>query len=336
MNDRLSIFVNGQTVEKFVRYTVNHNIYTAAGEFDIEVPKSQMKNINELDRIEIKVNGTTALTGLVERIEETGKKGTATWKLSGRDLMGLVVDEYLQTFRTLANKTLLEVADYFLGEIDHVKTLPRSYINGADLIDIAQEWVQPRPGQTVFELLAGIAASRGIHFYMRADGEIVFGKPQGFGSHIYAIWRDLNGNSNITGWSRIRDASQRYSRVTVLGQQQSKYTTAVADINQKATVVDGTFPTGLTKTMVLETQTAAQTLALQARMIIEQQRFNGYSVRYVTPGHSQRGYVWQPDTICAVDDARLRIQEEMLIYGRSFVLDKNNKSTELLLGKMAS
>lgn len=336
MNDRLSIITGGKTITGIVGYSIRHNIYAAAGEYDIEVSPSAIDLFNEGERIDIKIEGITALTGIIERIEESGSKRSLSYRVSGRDLMGLVVDEYIQSFKTLSNKKLYDVADCFLSRINHVNKLNRTYMDGAESLDISQEWVQPQPGQTVFDLLSNIAASRGIHFYMKPGGEIIFGKPKGYGSHIYSLWRTNDENSNIIEWSRIRDISQRYRTIIILGQQQSKFDTAATSINQKITATDDTFPQSLSKTMVLETQTAAQTLAQQARMIIEQMRLNGKSIRYITPGHSQRGHIWQPDTICAVDDYRLKMRGEYLIYGRTFVMNKQQKTTELILGDMAS
>lgn len=336
MDDRTTILVANEPIFGIVRYSIRQNIYQAAGTFEIELDPQSADSVHEGDRVDIKVAGTTAMIGIVERIEEQGNKSSATLRISGRDLMGLVVDEYLQSFKTLSNKTLMSVAEYYLGQIDRIKYLPRSYINGADRFDIPLEWVQPQPGQTVFDLLSGIAAARGIHFYMRPEGRIVFGKPFGYGSHQYSIWRTVDGNSNVLDWSRIRDISQRYSRVIVLGQQQSTFDTPVAAINQKATVVDDTFPPGLSKTMVIETDTAAQSLSRQGQMIVEQQRLDGYSIRYVVPGHAQRGYAWAPDTICSVDDYRLQERGRYLVYERAFVFDKQTKKTELVLGRMAA
>lgn len=330
MNENVEIIVGGRSYRRFTSYTIDAGIYNAAGMFDIELHPSCAATINKGDRCTIRVGGVTVLEGLVDRVGMSGGKNSLNLNIGGRDLMGLVVDTCIETFTTLRNKTLQEVAEYFLRQIDYVKRLPITFIDGADELDISQEYVQPTPGMTVFELLSGIAASRGLHFYLRPEGDLVFGRPQGFGNYIFSIWRTADDNCNFTRFNYNDDLSRRYSRVTVLGQAQSTPTTALSQINKKATATDNSFP--FAKPLVVETQTAAQTLSQQARMILEQQRHDGFSVDYTVKGHTQRGWVWTIDAVCGVDDKRIPLQGEFLIYGRSFVLSKGEKSTTVTLG----
>ncbi|MFA5751123.1 MAG: hypothetical protein WC898_02425 [Candidatus Paceibacterota bacterium] len=338
MSDVVAITIGDKQYSHFTSYSVSSGIYTAAGTFSITFPEKAAPEITTGKKCVITVDGATVLTGIVERREKRGSKQTAEMIVGGRDLMGLVVDYHIETFKTLRNKKLVDVAEYFLRQIDFIKSVNITYLDGADSLDIAQEYVQPVPGMKVFDLLSGIAAARGMHFYLRSNGSLVFGKPRGFGSETFFVWNTGENNCNYTEKGFVEDISQQYSRVTVTGQKQSDAFTGLKTINGKATVDDDEFPQ-FTKPLVVETQTAGETLSHQARMIIEQQRFDGWSLRYVLPGHSQKGNIWQPDTICAVDDYTIPYRGECLLYSRSFNMNKNSdgeaeKSTEIILGKM--
>lgn len=334
MPDALSISIGENSFSGFTGYRIEHNIYDAAGSFSVEISPSVFRRVSMGQRLTIRVNGKVALVGTVERIEDQGDKSSRTIRISGRDLMGMVVDEYITSFHTLRNKKLSEVALKYLQGIDGLKSVNVTFLDGSDALDVPQEYVQPRPGQRVFDLLSGIAASRGMHFYMLPEGSLVFGKPKGYGKHTFRISRTPN-DSNVLGHGFVDDITQRYSDVTVVGQCQSTGSRSVIDLNKKVTATDSLFPPFFNKHMVVETQTAAETLTEQARYIIEQMRFAGWALKYTVPGHAQMGDLWRPDTLVSVDDRELDIRGEYLIYSRSFNLSKAAKSTDVIIGKKA-
>ncbi len=327
----MELIIGDRTIRRVISYAIDSNIYNAAGAFNVSLHPSYISQVNKGDRVTIRINGSTILTGLVDNPKVHGSRNSVNFTVYGRDLMGLVVDYHLESFRTIKNKTLAQVAELYLREIDYVRDLQILFLDGADRLDVAQEYVQPQPGQTVFELLSGIASARGMHFYMRPDGTMVFGKPKGFGKETFFIY-NADGNGNVIDFEKNDDASQQYSRVVVIGQQRSSIDTGTQVLNKKATVTDPAFP--FTKPLVVTTDTAAKTPEAQARMIMEQQRIDGFNVSYTVGGHSQRGNLWQPDTICAVDDQRLGLREELVVYGRTFNFERSRKTTKIVLGKM--
>lgn len=333
MSETVELIIGDRQIKRFMSYSVDSNIYAAAGSITVSLHPDYVSSVHTGDRCVFKVGGTIVFTGIIERVGGGGNKEQYSFDISGRDLMGLVVDYYIESFTTLRNKTLSDVAEHYLRQIDYVKQLNITYLDGCASMDVAQEYIQPSPGMTVFDLLSRMAASRGMHFYMRPNGNIVFGKPRGYGSGVYAIWRTPDGNCNYTDFSWNDDISQRNSRVTVVGQDESQPSTPVSEINKKAVLADNTFP-AFTKPLVVETDGSAKRLSQQARMIIEQQRFNGWSVQYTVAGHAQRGTVWAPDTICAIDDSRIGLCDSLLVYGRTFIGSKKEQSTKLILGKL--
>lgn len=333
MSDNIQVTIGKKEIRRITRVTIDSNIYNAAGEFRVDMHPDYISTVNAGDRCAITIDGIVAIDAIIDRKGDSGEKGSSTFSITGRDLMGLVADCHIESFSTLRNKKLRDVAELYLRNIDYVKKCTITYLDGAGDLDVDQEYVQPAPGMTVFNLLSGIAAARGIYFYMRPDGNIVFGKPKGFGGNTFFVYRTNSRNTNIVHHDFYDDISQRFSRVTVLGQDESTRTTTISGINKKAIVSDDTFP-AFGKPLVIETNTAAKSVSQQARMIIEQQRFAGWAVMYTLAGFSQRGHVWSPDTICAVDDSHLNIREECLVYGRRFDYRKGEKYTSVILGKM--
>jgi prophage tail gpP-like protein len=275
MTDDVVLTIDGKAYRRLVSLSVDSSIYQASGTFDAELSATNAKAVVVGSRVQVTINGSQVFDGILERKGVRGSKESNVVSLSGRDLMGLVVDCCVERFHTLRNKTLLDVANEYLKQIDFVKRLPIVFYDGSDKIDVAQEYVQPSPGATVFDMLSGIAAARGIHFYMRPQGEMVFGKPKGYGFPPMTICNSGESNGSVLSWDHVIDISQRYSRVAVYGYAQSTSLIDASVIHKKTTVTDDQF-VGFTKPYVVETQTAGVSLANQARMIIEQQRFNGW------------------------------------------------------------
>ncbi|MFA5424649.1 MAG: hypothetical protein WC374_12415 [Phycisphaerae bacterium] len=331
MTDEILIIVNDTTFDKISELHVAADIYTAAASFDAVVGGG--KNIQEGSRIKIAVNGKKSFDGIVDRVAKTGSKSADTVSISGRDLMGLIIDSHITSFTTISGKTLRQVAEYYLRQIDFVRHLNITYNAGAEALDVPQEFIQPRPGMTVFDLLSGIAAARGIHFYLRADGNIMFGRPQGYGGPVFYAWcRD--GRNNTLDYNFTSDISQRYSSIVVYAQDESTDSTDAASLNKKATINDSTFPGNFAKTLVIEAQVAGVSPAAQGRMLMEQQRFNGWKLDYIMNGFTQRGSPFRPDALMAVDDERVPFTGECLVYGRQFNLKKAEAvyTTTLTLG----
>lgn len=326
MTDDVVLTIDGKAYRKFTSLDVDANIYQAAGQFDAEFSRRNAQGITTGSRAVITVNSIQVFDGIVESVQKGISKESDTVTISGRDIMGLVVDWCVERFQTLRNKTLAQVAGEYLRLIPFVKNIPIVFVDGADKLDVAQEYVQPSPGQTVFDLLNGIASARGINFYMRPAGTFVFGKPKGFGSVPSTI-----GPHNSLSLDFSDDISQRFSRVTVYGQAQSSSLLGASQLGKKATVNDTDL--AVEKPLVIETGMAGVSVSKQARMILEQQRFNGWQLRYTVRGFSQMGRPWQPDTLCSVRDYRLPYIGQCLVYGRRFSLRKSQFTTSLTLGK---
>jgi prophage tail gpP-like protein len=318
-----------QVVSGFERYSVDSDLYTAAD--DWEVGLARYIDIPRGAECTLHYGGQQVLHGIVERRQRSGSKGVTTYSIGGRDLMGLVVGWYIQTGRTIKGKRLADVAELFLRDIPIISRKPIEFGPGVTALDVPQEYVHVHPGSTVFDLLMGISVARGIHFYIRPNGTVVFDTPSGRGKSRFTI-ENYDGAHNALRFDHRIDDSEQYSSITVLGQRQSGAAVAASSRNTSSTVQNPDCP--IQRPYVLVTQTDAQTPSKQARMILEQQRARAEQLTYTVQGHLQGSAVWEPDSLVDVADDRLGIRGQYLVYGRRLEKSKDGgTTTEVRLGK---
>lgn len=350
MSDSLVLQMDGKRIENFLSYKVEADLYTAADAFTLEL--AQPETVVKAGQLcELWVNEQQELTGLIDRrIKRYDKQGLKL-TVEGRDLMGLLVDSHCETFPTVQGKKLSELADMLLRDIPFIKRSRIIYqdeaaqIRGklkgkkktvdnpmAGFMETAQRLARIEPGMTVFEVLRTYTASRGLMFWNMPNGTLVFGRPRAKGEPQFTLTTSRQGSANnVTVGEEIDDISKRYSRVTVIGQQQGANDIAVTGIGTKATAEDKQFP--FRKPYVARDNNDAQSPALRARFLLEQQRHEGYRLTYTVPGHSQNGRNWQINELCRVKDEILGIDDVYLIYGRTLELSRDRgKTTTLKLG----
>ncbi len=350
MSDSLVLQIDGKRIENFLSYKVESDIYTADDAFTLELAQPETA-IKAGQQCELWVNEQLELTGLIDRRVRRYDKQGLKLTVEGRDLMGLLVDSHCETFPTVQGKKLSELADMLLRDIPFInrsqiiyqdeaarlkgklKGKKRTVDNPlAGFMDTPQKLAQIEPGMTVFEVLKIYAASRGLMFWNMTDGTMVFGRPRAKGEPQFTLTTSRQGAANnATTCEEIDDISKRYSRVTVIGQQQGSNDIAATGIGTKATAEDKQFP--FRKPYVARDNNDAQSPALRARFLLEQQRHEGYRLTYTVPGHSQNGRNWQINELCRVKDEILGIDDVYLIYGRTLELSRDRgKTTTLKLG----
>lgn len=352
MSDSIALHIDGKRIENFLSYKVEADIYTAADAFSMELANPETM-IKTGQHCELHVNEQLELTGITDRRTRTYDKGGLKLNIEGRDLAGLLVDSYCETFPTVQGKKLQELAEQLLKDIPFIKRSDIIYqdeaaqlkgkLKGkkrtvdnpmAGFVDTPQKLAHIEPGMTVFEVLKIYASSRGLMFWAMPDGKLVFGRPRAKGEPQFSIIMSRNGaNNTATSVEEIDDIAKRYSRVTVIGQQQGQddFGMSASSIHTKATAEDSEFP--FRKPYVTKDNNDAQSPKLRSRFILEHQRHEGYKLSYTMPGHSQNRRNWQINELCRVKDEILGIDGVYLIYARTFELSKTGgKTTTVKLG----
>lgn len=352
MSDSVVLTIGSTRVAGFRAYSVEADLYTADDAFSLDLVNTEAE-VAEGSRCRLEVNGTVELDGVIDRVVRGfGKEGTRL-RVEGRDLMGLVVDSHCETFRDIQGKTVKQLAEELLAPIPFIRRSQIRYqanfvgkgkgkrktvsTPAAGFLETPQTVSRIEPGQTVFEILSGYAASRGYMFWLEYDNGPVFviGRPRTGGEPEFSVTvrRDGRGNNAIEG-EEVRDIARRYSRITVIGQRQGQEGDAAATaLNHKAVIRDPLFPIA-DKPLVVRMTNDSQSPALHGRLLMESQQAAGRQLVYRLPGHSQNGRNWGINRICQVRDEVLGIDDTFLVVARTFERSRDNGTcTRIRLGQ---
>jgi prophage tail gpP-like protein len=330
MQDKVELLINNRRVELFQAYRIESDLYTPADAFSLTLSNPDFQ-ITRGQTCQVLVNGTLEMSGIIDRTIRSVNKQGRTFKVEGRDLLGLVVDHFLEEFIDLEGYSLKALAEKLLKTIPFINR--KTVVFGAEQKPVETEdtVMKIEPGDTAFAVLSRFAAARGLLFYSRPDGTFVFGKPKAKGNAEFQITLREDGvGNNAEEGSVTEDISRRFSKVVVLGQQQGGEDVDVEDINTYGSASDQTFP--FFKPFVQTMNHSASAPSLLARMTLEQQRAEGLILEYVVKGHSQRGKNWTPNALCRVEDTVNGFTGLALIYGRTFEGDKRKPLTRVRLG----
>jgi len=329
MSDSVTLKIGGQAIENFLSYSIEADIYTADDAFTLDVANPEIR-IEPGKLCELYVNGEREMTGIVDRINDGyGRRGSSI-RIEGRDLCGLLTDSHCEEGVTLEDMSCKELAERLLSKVPFIKRSDIAYQENIKL-DTPQEFGQIEPGQTIFEALKEYAGSRGMMFFYLPKGTFVFGKPRNGGKPLYYLYTRKSdpGENNILEGDRVRDISRRYSKISVIGQQQGTDDYGSDDINTEGTVIDATFP--FYKPYIATDNNDSQSPKLRAQMMMERMRFDGYQLKYRVAGHSQNGRNWRINEMCRVIDENFGIDGNYLIYGRTFERSEKGTFTTLKL-----
>lgn len=328
MSDRIELLVNNQKITAFSEYEVDSDLYLPADAFSLSFGPPRGLILDEGMPCRLLVNGEVALIGVIDSIDEKDGKSGSTTRVSGRDLMGLVVDQYVQEFVDLSAASLPAAADRLLKK---VPLIDRKQIRLEKGAADGPQTRHLRPGDTTFEVLRDLALRRGLLFWCETDGTFVFGKPLAKGRSDFSLILDPDANrTNLIDLSRARDMSERYQLIMVVASADGD-DAVTGGQHASATVTDTEVPLRRVKVEVFDADTMAP--ALRARQLKEQQRAAGRRYVATVARHSQNGLTWTPNRLCAIDNKVRGYRDTCLIYGRTLRLSKEaGQTTEVRLG----
>jgi len=335
MSNEIVLKIEGQEIWHFISYEIESNLFIADDVFTLELANPET-DIETGQQCKLYVNGVLELNGIIDSVEESSDKLNHTLVVSGRDLMGLIVDAYAEDFVSLKNMELKALADKLLKPIPFINRKSIIYGKGAKdravpLSDTKEEYelAQIEPGETVFEVLKNHAMTRGLLPFCKAEGTLVFSAPLTKGKALFNLVRRKDGKgNNIKKGTRRDDISGRYKTVKVMGQQQGSDIFDVGGHNVTGIAIDPDFP--FEKTFVANLENDGQAPDKYAAILMSKQIFEGYQLDYTVKGHSQGGRNWQTNVVCHVGDEDFKVDGDFLIYSRVFTLSKE-KGTETTL-----
>lgn len=342
MAERILLQIGGQRIENFQSYSLEADIYTADDAFSLDLANPEI-TVRKGQRCIITVNAQIELTGIIDRVVKNYNKAGVTLKVEGRDLCGLLVDSYCTEFFDVQSLTLKSLAERLLKNVPYIKRSDISYDENfrgnlkrkpteTGVLATPQTFAKVEPGQTIFDVLKTYAMSRGAMFFTLPDGTFVFGRPKAGGN---PLWHLINRKSdpsqnNVLEGSLDDNIARRYSEVRVMGQPQGTNTQGDPMVNTKAVVPDPTFP--FYKPYIASDNNDSRGPALHGRMLIEKMKFDGFKIQYKVPGHGQNGINYRINEMCRVTDEVLGLDDNYLVYGRTFEMSTRGVFTTLKLG----
>jgi len=335
MADTVEIRIGSQIVNDYVSYSVDSNIYQAANGASIVLTGSSAV-VERGDVCEVRIADQLALAGVVDRVRKGYSREGRSCIIEVVDYLGILVNSSCREFKTLRNKTLLNVADELLRGLPHIGRVTIEYSGAARRRESAQAYRQIEPGQTVFDVLREMAIARGQAFYLRYDRTrpvLTFRVPRGRGDTVFSLTMvDGQNQSGIVDAEIVRSALNQHRTVTVVGQQQdSGDSSDPATVNVVASATDSEAPLDIHRVLIYDGDSAGP--AAMASMAIEQARAAANELRYTVFNHTQGGELFRTDELVAVWDEALEVYGTWLIYGCTLSGSKRGgQRTTLRLG----
>lgn len=357
VKDQVELSVAGIKIRDFISYEISADLYTPADVFRLELADPDI-DIVPGAVCEVRINNHLELTGIIDKVRTRINKETGITKsIEGRDNMGWLLDCYCGPahWRTVEGMRLKTLAQLLLSNAPpFIRTKDIIYQENVvgklkgkkaaeslcDIQDTPARIGQIEPGMTIFDVLKNYSLSRGLLFYCRPDGTLVFGRPLASGTPEFNLTMLAAGTGNNVIESDVEeDISRRYSKVLIVGQQQGDDDIEATQINiTTGSREDKEFPF---YRLYVETECNDNVSPSQrARIIMEKQRREGTTLNYTVGRHNQNGRNWAMNTICHVRDEKQSlngkkgIDADYLIYGRTFELTKDNgPRTIVRLGK---
>jgi prophage tail gpP-like protein len=340
MRDNVVLSVNGRQIDFIESYSVDSDLFMAASAFTFEYIDKALF-VEPGMQAKLFINNICEMSGIIDRVEQSKQKGGKRTIISGRDMMGLLCDHCCEDFgvtHKFNGKTIRQIAETLIRTVPFIKKENIIFQAATARLDKIYNFEKINPGETVFEVLKRCATGRGLLFYCLPNGTFIFGKAKERGPASFTIIsrkKNTLSNNAISG-SLMRDISQCYSKITVLGDIQSLDDW---DSPTKTKVSGSAFIPGniipYYKPQILTSNKDNVSPAREAAGHTGRQIAESLVLEYTVPLHSQNGSNWRINEICSVEDddfkiAGSNIRDIFLIYGRTFTRDKRNGSITML------
>lgn len=336
-NDTVALEVGNRRIENFTRYRIESDLFKAADDFSFDFEQPGFE-ISPGERCRVFVNGVLELNGIIDRVQDGYGPDNTKLSVSGRDLMGLLVDSHVGIGQTDQHIELKALARDLLNKVPYINRQSIIYGSGHKTKvseqgkTVKATKVQRDPDHTIFDLLSRYAQERGMLFWCQADGTFVFGEPVRTGKPLFRLVNRLDGRgNNILSSDRTRDIAGRYSKVTVLGQQQGEDAFGSDGVNVQAVAEDKDIP--FYKPYCTCMRGDMSSPAEYATMVMNQQRFAGFTLEVQVAGHSQDGVNYQANTLCQVDDEYYGYSKAFFVAARTFEVGRQGVITRLRLSE---
>jgi prophage tail gpP-like protein len=332
--EAVSLTIGGQAHSTWESYEIDSDLLIPADAWQFTVSaKGRVlpENVKAGADIQVKVGPDLVLTGRIDNIKRTLKKGVNTFQLSGRDLAAQLVDCSAPIF-VRKMSTLREIITSIVRPLGISKIRLQTTAPG-----VSREKINVEPGDTAWEILRNAAEAEGLWPWFDPDGTLVVGGPDYSTPPVAVLTANVDG-SNVESISSEENIADRFSEITVLGQ-----THATKDEGGKHNLKGSAKDTGITWSrpkIVVDHETDTTALCQErAAKLMGDSRLKGFELqvsvkghRINAPGESGDGQLWQPGQRVRVVSDALGVDAVFFLMGRKFLRSRGyGTTTELTL-----
>lgn len=277
-------------------------------------------------KVQIYYANQLILTAITDRISEAASRDGYALQLSGRDLVGQLIDCSVPIFNG-RQMTLEELVSRYilsgdLGSIFHdVRIQNNAWLKNK---------VSVEPGESLWDSLTKAAQMTGQHVWLDPDGTLQIGNPFSSPYQVKTplrLMRPLNNSNNVLNIRYDNDVSNVYSHIKLLSQD-SKATSILSETKAQTQY-------GFNRLKIItlgDVETVAEANAALEK-IKKDNDLEAHTLIATVPGWMIDGKLWSTGWYINLETNVLsRATAKWAVFGRTFMLDrKNGKTTRLLL-----
>tara|TARA_R110000772_G_C13310322_1_gene440396 strand:- start:5132 stop:6229 length:1098 start_codon:yes stop_codon:yes gene_type:complete len=332
----ITIKVNGVELSGFESSSVSSSMETASSSFTFNAtaqPDSSYP-IKAGDSVTVDIDGTTRVTGFVDKVVVSYDSGSHTISISGRDKLADLIDSTVgDTKQIVAPISFTSVCRLILDGIGLTDVKVINNITGIE--DFKEgELVSASVGEKAFQFLEKFARVRQALLTTDGLGNLVIERGSSKKLKTQLINIPNNQLSNISQGSSTVDISNRYNKYSCAGDQNISSglsEEAFADVSaQGGDAVDSDIRTSRVLEFNSEENATSETCANRAAWEANVRRARSITASITVPGNSANNELWIPNRLVDINDVFLNINAQMLIKSVTYSSTLSGGSTTKL------
>lgn len=333
-DEAVSLLIGGQAHDTWEAYEVDSDLLIPADAWQCTVAavgQTLAANVVAGAEVSVKIGNDLVLTGRIDSIQQSIRKGSHQFQLSGRDMAAQLVDCSAPLFvRKFTD--LREIVTSIVRPLGIKKIRLQKTSDGA-----TREKINVEPGDTAWEALRNAAEAEGLWPWFDPDGTLVVGGPDYSTPPVATLWCHADG-SNVEAISRTDNVAERFSEITVLGQTHATKVEG-GKHNLKGVAKDSGITWSRPK-IVIDHETDTTLLCQErAAKLMGDSRLKGFELKITVQGHridapgeTGDGALWQPGQRVRVASDLLAIDGIYFLMARKFLRSRGSgTTTELTL-----
>ncbi len=312
----IKIKVNGIEYKNFIEASVYRSIEAVSGSFSFTSTFGENNEfpIKGNDLVDVFVDGTQVIKGSVEVIDTDTAPDQHDIRISGRDILGDLIDSTINTETSeWAASSLLDIARAVLDSINmgDVQVIDQTGDVGPfDEIDITSANV----GEIAFDFIESYARKQQVLLNTDGLGNLVFTRASG--EKFPVVIKD-GQDGNIKSALKHIDISERFNSYTCHSElnpiRLSSGSTPESIVQQRGLATDSAIRDSRIWSFNAEESSDSETAEDRAKWEANIRRARSLNYSVTVQGHSAAGNLWIPNRLVDVDDSLSGIKSTLFI-----------------------